>query len=217
LTASDNGRMAAGGPRQSVGRTGRRPGNPATRERILTEARRAFAESGYTGASLRHIAARAEVDPALIHHYFGTKEQLFLATVQAPINPGALIPQVFAGGPDGLGERLVRTLLTAWDNPEIGPAGVALLRGAMANDASARLLREFLTSNVLRRVVEQLGVDQPALRGTLVASQVFGIIGVRYLLRIEPLASAAIEVVAAAVGPNIDRYLTDPDVGRAAG
>jgi AcrR family transcriptional regulator len=200
-----------------VARTGRRRGSPDTREAILSAARDTFADKGFDGASIRAIAAAAGCDPALVHHYFGTKEQLFLATVQAPINPGALIPQVFAGGPDGLGERLVRTLLSIWDNPEVGPAGVALLRGAMANDSSARLLREFLTSNVLRRVVEQLGVDQPALRGTLVASQVFGIIGVRYLLRIEPLASAPIEVVAAAVGPNIDRYLTDPDVGKAAG
>jgi AcrR family transcriptional regulator len=193
-------------------RTGRRRGSPDTREAILTAAREVFAEKGFDAASIRAIAALAGCDPALVHHYFGSKDKLFLATVQAPIDPGELVPQVVAGGPDGAGGRLVLALLSVWDNPASGPAALALVRSALQHDWSARMLREFLTSQVLRRVVAQLTHDQQPLRTALVASQMFGVIGVRYLLRIEPLASASPQELAAAIGPTIDRYLTDPAI-----
>ncbi len=195
-------------------RTGRRPGSPDTREAILAAAREVFAEKGFDNASIRAIATLAGCDPALVHHYFGSKDKLFLATVQAPIDPGDLVPQVIAGGLDGAGDRLVRTLLGVWDNPATGPAALALVRSALQHEWSARMLREFLTTQVLRRVVSQLAVDQAPLRTSLVASQMFGLIGVRYLLRIEPLASAPAGVVAATVGPTVDRYLTDPTIGQ---
>ena len=99
-----------------VARTGRRPGHQDTREAILAAAREAFAERGFDGASIRLIAAGAGVDPALVHHYFGTKDQLFLDAMQAPIDPAQIIPQALAGGVDGVGERLVRTLLGVWDS-----------------------------------------------------------------------------------------------------
>src|SRR4051812_27986219 len=98
-----------------MARTGRRPGNQDTREAILDAARKAFSERGYDGASIRAIATGAAVDPALVHHYFGTKEQLFLAAIEAPINPGELIPLVLSQGIEGAGERLVTTFLSVWD------------------------------------------------------------------------------------------------------
>jgi AcrR family transcriptional regulator len=196
-----------------MARTGRRRGNPDTREAILRAARDIFADKGFDGASIRAIAAAAGCDPALVHHYFGSKDQLFLATVRAPIDPAALVPGVLAGGLDGVGTRLVRTVLSVWDDPVSGPAAIALLRSALQHEWSARMLREFLTTQILRRVVGQLAVDHPELRGSLVASQMMGLVGARYLLRIQPLAGAATEVVAAAVGPTIDRYLTDPAIG----
>ena len=100
-----------------MARTGRRPGNQDTREAILAAAKRAFAERGYDKASIRQIATEAEVDPALVHHYFGSKEKLFLATMEAPIDPGEIIPKILADGVDGVGERLVRMVLTIWDSP----------------------------------------------------------------------------------------------------
>lgn len=202
-------------------RSGRRPGKQETREAILAAARTGFAERGYDGASIRAIATSAGVDPALVYHYFGTKEQLFLATVQPPIDPSELMPKLIAGGVDGLGERLVRTFLSIWEDPVSGPAFAAVLRGAFASGQSATLVREFFAVQVLRRAMRHLAtVIDPAevpLRATLVASQLFGLAVIRYILKFEPLASAPVETVVAAAAPNLQRYLTgrlrptDPD------
>ncbi|MFE9958709.1 TetR family transcriptional regulator [Micromonospora sp. NPDC005299] len=190
-------------------RTGRRPGNPDTREAILAAARAAFAERGFDAASIRSIATAAGVDPALVHHYFGTKEELFRATVAIPVDPAQLVPAVLAGDPDQVGERLVRTFLSVWDSP-VGGAAVALLRSAVSSEWTARLLREFLVTQVMRRVLDQLDVDpaQLPLRGALVATQVAGLAMMRYVIRLEPVASADPETLVATIGPTIQRYLT---------
>lgn len=190
-------------------RTGRRPGNPDTREAILAAARTAFAERGFDAASIRAIATAAGVDPALVHHYFGTKEELFRSTMNVPIDPAELLPRVLAGGPDGVGQRLVRTFLGVWDSPA-GGAAVALLRSAVNNEWTARMMREFLVTQVLRRVLDHLDID-PAelpLRGSLVATQMLGLAMTRYVVRLEPVASADPETLAAAIGPTVQRYLT---------
>ncbi|MBX7264653.1 TetR family transcriptional regulator [Micromonospora sp. Llam7] len=192
-----------------VRRPGRRPGNPGTREAILDAARAAFAERGFDASTIRAIATTAGVDPALVHHYFGSKDQLFLAAMRAPVDPGELLPKVLAGDRDGLGERLVRMFLTVWDSPA-GGAGVALLRSAVSNEWTARMLREFLTTQVLRRVLDQLDADptELPLRGSLVASQLIGLGMMRHVILLEPVASAAPETLVAAVGPTVQRYLT---------
>ena len=195
-----------------MARTGRRRGSPDTREAILHAAATAFAEKGFDGASIRAIAAGAGVDPALVHHYFGTQEQLFLATVNAPLNPAELVPRVVAGDVDGFGERLVRTLLAAWDNPAVSRAGTALLRTAVQHEWSRRMLREFLTTQVLRRAMRELPIDpaEGPTRAALIASQVMGLVMIRYIMGFEPLASADPEAVVAAVAPTIQRYVTGP-------
>jgi AcrR family transcriptional regulator len=190
-------------------RTGRRPGNPDTREAIRAAARQIFGERGFDQASIRSIATAAAVDPALVHHYFGTKDKLFLAAMDAPVDPGELLPQAFAGGPEQVGERLVRLVLGVWDSPA-GVAALALLRSALSNDWTARLMREFVTTQILRRVMSQLELDpaEVPLRMSLTLSQMVGLLVTRYVLRLEPLASMAPETVAAAVGPTVQRYLT---------
>ena len=194
-----------------MARTGRRPGNQDTREAILVAARQAFSEKGYDGASIRQIATSAGVDPALVHHYFGAKDQLFLATLQLPIDPGKLIPQIAAGGVDGVGERLVRMFLGIWDSPA-GSTVVAVVRSAVSHDWSARMLREFFTTQILRRAMKHLDLDpaEAPLRTSLVASQMLGLAMARYIVRFEPLASAPPETVVAAISPTIQRYLTGP-------
>jgi AcrR family transcriptional regulator len=190
-------------------RPGRRPGNPDTREAVLAAARAAFAERGFDGATIRTIATGAGVDPALVHHYFGTKDQLFLAAIEAPADPAALLPEVLAAGRDELGSSVVRLLLTIWDGP-MRPAGLALVRSAVANEWSARLLREFLMTQVLRRVVGTLDLTaaEREARSGLVASQLIGLVMARYVLQLEPLASASPESMVAAIGPTVQRYLT---------
>lgn len=194
-----------------AGRTGRRPGNPDTREAILTAAREAFAERGFDGAAIRAIATSAGVDPALVHHYFGTKDQLFLAVMNSPVDPSELLPELLAGGTEQLGERLVRVFIDIWDSPA-GSAGVALLRSAVTNEWGARLLREFLVTQVLRRILTRLEPDpaRAPLRAALVAAQMAGLAVMRYVIKLEPLASAPPQALAQTVGPTIQRYLTGP-------
>jgi AcrR family transcriptional regulator len=176
---------------------------------VLTAARAAFAERGYDGATIRGIATAAGVDPALVHHYFGNKDKLFLAAVEAPADPDELLPAVLASPRDELGAALVRMVLRLWDGPA-RPAGLALLRSAVSNEWTAKLLREFLVSKVLRKVVSSLGFDPDvrAARASLVASQIMGLVMARYVLRLEPLASASPESLVAAIGPTVQRYLT---------
>ncbi|UQU63110.1 TetR family transcriptional regulator [Couchioplanes caeruleus] len=192
-----------------VRRSGRRPGNQDTRQSILESARTIFAERGFDKASIRAIAAGAEVDPALVHHYFGTKEKLFLACMNMPLDPGELVPQALAGPREEAGERLVRTVLTVWDSPA-GAAAVALMRSAMSNEWTARLMREFVVTQILRRAVAQLGIaeKEAAIRSALVATQIAGLAVVRHVLKVEPVASAPVEQLVAAIGPNVQRYLT---------
>ncbi|WP_127501384.1 TetR family transcriptional regulator [Actinoplanes solisilvae] len=192
-------------------RSGRRPGNQDTRASILEAARSIFAEKGYDKASIRGIAGDAGVDPALVHHYFGTKEKLFLAVMNAPINPGELIPQALEGPREQAGERLVRTALGVWDS-SAGSAALAVFRSALSNEWTARLLREFVVTQILRRAVGEIIEDpgEAPMRTALVATQIAGTMVARYVLRIEPLASADIDTLAAAIGPNVQRFLTEP-------
>lgn len=191
-----------------MARTGRRRGKPDTREAILSAAREAFAEHGYDRSSIRAIAAAAEVDPALVHHYFGNKDKLFLAAMESPIDPAEMIAEVVEGGSvDDLGERLVRTFVRVWDSPAGKPAA-AMIRTMVSREWSSRLLREFLLSQILRRIAAAHVITEPDRRFPLVASQMIGLGMARYILKIEPLASAPPEFVVATIAPTVQRYLT---------
>ncbi|MCW2701139.1 MAG: Transcriptional regulator, TetR family [Blastococcus sp.] len=176
---------------------------------MLAAARTAFAERGFDGATIRGIATAAGVDPALVHHYFGSKDKLFLAAVEAPADPDEVLPAVLAAGRDELGASAVRMLLSLWDGPA-RPAGLALIRSAVSNEWTAKLLREFLVAKVVGRVVGTLGYsdEERDARGALVASQLIGLVMIRYVLCAEPIASASHESLIAAIGPNVQRYLT---------
>jgi len=191
-----------------AGRSGRRPGTSDTKDAILHAARRTFGDRGYDAASIRAIASAASVDPALVHHYFGSKQQLFLAAVNAPIDPGEILSRVIDGDRADLGHRLVRTFVAVWDGPA-GIAAAAMLRSAIGNEWAGKLFREFIVTQLLRRVRSELGLDtaDAPLRMSLVAGQMAGLAMVRYVLLIEPLASAPAEVIVASIGPTVQRYL----------
>lgn len=190
-------------------RAGRRPGQSTTRDSILEAARFAFAEKGYDKATIREIAALSGVDPAMIAHHFGGKEKLFLAAMDAPVDPRVHIEGVLAGPAEMIGERLLDTMLAMWDSP-VGSAGVALLRTGLQHEWGAKLLREFLINRALHPIVLALHLPEPEARwrASLLASQVAGLIMTRYVLKIEPLASAPRADIVAAIGPNLQRYLT---------
>jgi len=193
-----------------MARTGRRPGAGGTREKILAAARFQFSEAGYEGATIRDIAGEAGVDPALVLHYFGSKEGVFVAAVEFPIDPAEVLPGLLAPGLEGLGERLVRFFLGAWDSPAGSPL-LGLIRSVVGNERAAALVRDFVSREVLGRIAEALELDQPQLRASLAASQLIGLAMLRYVVKLEPLASAEPDEVAAWLGPTLQRYLTDPE------
>jgi AcrR family transcriptional regulator len=201
-----------------MARTGRRPGVSGTREAILDAARRAFAEQGYQQATIRGVAELAGVDPALVHHYFGTKQELFVAAVRLPVNPVEQLTAVLATEPDQAGPRLVETFLSIWDHAAGQSPLLALIRSAVTDEQAAAMLREFITEEVLGPIAARLGSPDARLRATLVGSQLIGLAVARYIIRVEPLASAPSAQVAAFVGPTVQRYLTgDVTVPAAAG
>jgi AcrR family transcriptional regulator len=190
-------------------RTGRRPGAGGTREKILAAARTHFAKAGYEGATIRAIAAAAAVDPALVLHYFDSKEGVFVAAMEFPIDPAEFIPRLLAPGLDGLGERLARFFLETWDSPAGKPL-LGLIRSVVANEKAAALMREFVTREILGRLTAAIDLDAPEARANLAASQLVGLALLRYVVKVEPLASTPAEEVARWVGPTIQRYLSEP-------
>jgi AcrR family transcriptional regulator len=190
-----------------MGRTGRRPGDADTRGEILAAARRRFTEHGYGGATIRAIAADADVDPALVHHYFGAKHELFTAALDIPVNPAAVLPELIAQGADGLGERIVCTMVTHWDAVDANPI-LMVVRSLAGGGRAADMVREFVTQTVLRPLMSALALPDGDLRATLAASQLVGLLMVRYVAQLPPLDSLPPETLARHVGPTVQRYLT---------
>lgn len=188
---------------------GRRPGAPDTRAEVLAAARRVFGEKGFSGSTIRAIATEANVDPALVHHYFGAKDDLFVASLRVGVDPRAVLRPVIDAGVDGAGERLLQAFLSVWDDPELRPSLLAMARSLMETSAQ-QMFRDGFFRVVLLPVAEALGVDHPEHRMALVASQLLGLVMSRYVLELEPLASLSSEAVVASVGPTIQRYLLEP-------
>lgn len=188
-------------------RRGRRPGAPDTRAAILAAARTLFASGGHAGTSMRAVAAAAGVDAALVHHYFGSKDDLFVAALELPVDPRERLARVVVHGPDGAGERLLREFLSVWDDPELRLPLLGLARSIL-DPSGQRLMRDGFVPAVLHPVGVGLGIDRPEVRMPLVASQVLGLILARYVLEIEPVASMPLDDVVAIYAPTLQRYLT---------
>jgi len=198
---------------------GRRPGASRTREAILDAARKRFSEYGYNGTTIRGIAGDAGIDPALVHHFYGTKERLFAAAMSLPVVPSEIIMGMLSTERDRLGaefslragEILVRIMLRIWDVADIRASFLGLLRSAATTEQGVAMLREFVTSTIIASLTQAAGLGDDAdgrFRATLVASQVVGLGFARYVLGLEPLAAASSEDLVAAIGPTVQRYLT---------
>lgn len=188
-------------------RRGRRPGGQDTRAALVEAAREVFSESGYNDATVRVIATRAGVDAAMVNHWFGGKEALFTAAVQIPVDPAVILPELLAGDREKLAERILHRFLSAWDEAG-GGAFAALVRSVASHGSAVRLLREFVATVIIDRLIRELDMDHPDLRAALGASQIVGLGMMRYVVELEPLASADHATLVAAVAPNLQRYLT---------
>ena len=192
-------------------RRGRRPAGEDTRGLITEAARSEFADKGYEGTSLRSVARVAGVDPALVHHYFDGKADLFAqSVVLTRVNPAVMVDRVLAGPMDTVGERLVRTFLGVWDDPENQERLVALVRALLTNDDVTVLMREFVTREIVGRVTERTKVSEAPLRGALAASQIIGLATTRYVVRLPAMVAANHDDLARWLGPVLQRYLVDP-------
>lgn len=175
---------------------------------MLAAARASFAEQGYDGTTIRGVAARAGVDPALVHYFFGSKQDLFAAAMQLPVTPAALADAAIDGGVEGIGERIIRLVVHTWDDPATSGPMLAMLRSAASHELSARTLREFLTGEVLGRIAAAIDLPDATTRAALAATQIVGLVMARYVLRIEPIASADEGTLAGYLGPSVQRYLS---------
>jgi AcrR family transcriptional regulator len=197
-------------PRRRTGRrTGRRPGTSGTRETILEAARTAFGERGYDGATVREVAERAGVDAALLYHYFGSKQQLFVAAMELPAGwPEAMA--TIAGSPrEQVGRRLARQMIGLWDDPTVGPQLLALVRSAVSDPLAAEMVRGLLTQGPLSAAARATGRPDGELRALLAGSHVVGLMLLRHILRVEPVASADGDTLARLIGPALQHYLAE--------
>lgn len=197
--------------------TTRRRGRPTraeatdTRDHILTVAREEFSERGYEKTSVRGIAKTAGVDAALVHHYFGTKEQVFEAAVEVAFAPALYEHTTLADGPlDSIGERLTRFIFGIWENPTTRTPLLAILRSAVNNESAAAVFRRLVAAQLLRRVAARVELPDAELRAELAAAQLVGCAMLRYVIKVEPLASADLERIVTRVAPVVQGHLTAP-------
>ncbi|MFF1413875.1 TetR family transcriptional regulator [Streptomyces sp. NPDC058289] len=197
-------RRGPGRPRQDEADDG-----PGTQERIRLAARAEFAARGYDKTSVRGIAKAAGVDPALVHHYFGSKDELFATAIELSMEPALVLPAIIGAGPDGIGERLARYFLGVWENPVTRTPLLAVIRSALTHEAAAKVLRRLILHRLLERIAADLNVPDPTFRAELAASHMVGIAILRYVVQVEPLASADPETIIDLVAPTLQRYLTE--------
>lgn len=200
-----------------MSRRGRRPGGGDTRAAIVTAARSEFAAKGYDATSLRAIARAAEVDPALLHHYFDGKAALFTEVMDVPADPRVLIEAVVRGPREVVGEAMVRTFLTIWDSAEGRARFQGVVRSAVTNDEAARMLREFLVREIFGHVTRDLTppgatglAANPELRAALAAGQMVGVGMMRYVIGFPSVVDATHEELIALLAPTLQQYLAPP-------
>ena len=188
-------------------RSGRRPGQSGTREAILAAARRQFAEQGYDRTSMRGVAAEAGVDQALVAHFFGGKQRLFVEVVRLPFEPSQVLPLLLEGDREAIGERLAAFVASVLAGPEGRARILGVVRAAASEPEAARMLREFLRGELWAPLDGQLRVEEAELRVTLCGSQIVGMVMARHVIGVEPLVALSGEELAALLAPTFQRYL----------
>jgi len=194
-------------------RRGRPRGETGSKERIVAAAVHEFGERGYEAATIRAIAARAGVDPALVHHYFGTKADLFAEAAGIPLRPDREVPLLLRGPREEVGARIVRYVLESFERPAVRKRGVMLLRAAVGGTATTPLLAGFLAREMVPRIARAIDAPDAELRATLVGSQIAGMLIARYVVRLPAIADATVDELVARIGPTVQRYLFDEATG----
>lgn len=189
-------------------RSGRRPGTTATREQIAIAAREKFAEVGYERATFRAIGAAAGVDPALVVHFYGSKQDLFREVMQLPADISAALVRIAEGRREEMGHRLAELVISALENPATRPIVLGRIRSASSHPDAAALVRETVTRD-LSALTRAIGEDRPDARAVLIGAHVVGIALARYVVEVEPLVSLSSSEVIELIAPTFQRYLTE--------
>jgi len=188
-------------------RPGRRPGSADTRGEILDAARAEFASRGFEKATMRGIARAAGVDSALVHHYFGSKDQVFLAAMDFPIDPATVL-EVAAGDPSAVGERVARFVVTLWETPQARERLLAVVRTVASNEEIAALVRGFARPRLVVPLAARVGGPDAETRVEMALAQIIGLAMARYVIRVEPIASLGAEELVGLLAPALQRLLT---------
>lgn len=187
---------------------GPRDDRGVTLSQITTAARASFAENGWAGTTMRAVAKSAGVDPALVHYYFDSKEQLLDASTMPPAGWVATLQEIPSVPLRERGEAIVRRVIWAWTRPEIREVLRSILLTAAHEERTRQKLRAFFAATLLPAVGGRFDEPERNLRASLVAAQVSGVIMIRWIWAIEPLASVTDEQLVALVAPTLQRYLS---------
>jgi AcrR family transcriptional regulator len=179
-------------------------------ERITSAARASFAEHGWAGTTMRAVARDAGVDPALVHYYFSSKEELLDASTMPPEQWIASIQRTSEVPLETRGEAIVRNVIWSWSQPAIREVLNSIIQTAAHEPRTREKLRTFLNASLLPTIAGQLDDDERLLRATLVGSQVFGMTMLRWVWEIDPIASLSDDDLVALIAPTIQRYLSSP-------
>jgi AcrR family transcriptional regulator len=203
VTTRDGSRRTAGS-----GRAGRRPGGPDTRGEILGAARKAFADKGFSATSIRAVAREAGVDAALVHHYFDSKDELFIEAMAIPVDPRQVAADILDGPREEIGRRIATVFLGIWESPEGQQRMTAIFRSVVTSDEVARLMREGITQMIIQPISRALDVPDAHLRVSLAATQLIGAAMARYLVGLEPVASVDLATLIDRLAPALQLHLT---------
>lgn len=188
--------------------SGRRPGQTTTRQTILLEARKLFAERGYDRTTMRGIATIVGVDPALISYFFKTKQQLFVEAVLPIYGPLRHVPQLLDGDISEVGRRLANYFVSYLEDPEGRKLVLGLVRACLSERAAAEILKKLFIDKTGAMLSKIGNIDHPELRANLVGTQFIGLVMLRHVVKVEPLASAPKEAVIDSIAPTLQRYIT---------
>jgi AcrR family transcriptional regulator len=189
-------------------RIGRRPGAQPTRQNIVDAAREVFAAKGFRGATVRAIAEAVDVDPGMIRHYFGTKAGLFAATLEFPTDAPTRIVASLTGNPADLGERLTRTYLELWEDPQTRHQMVIATRASLTDDEAMDRSRPMIANMIRQADITDVPGPDPTKRFAVAMAHLLGVATVRHISKVPPLCEMSFEEVIAHTAPAIQLHLT---------
>jgi AcrR family transcriptional regulator len=164
---------------------------------------------GYDRATMRSIASAAGVDPALIVHFFGSKEGLFREVTALPAELEAVMRSIAESPREEVGRRFAQAVVAMLENPVTRTVVLARIRSAASHAEAAELVRE-LVSHDIGLLTSALSDDAPETRAVLVGTQIVGLGFARYVVGVEPIASMDTAELVDVLAPTFQRLLVGP-------